>query len=225
MTSRKRIVVIDDHPLYRENLKSIIATDAEYEITAEAGSGIMGLQSIRKFKPDLALVDVSLPDQNGIALTREILTCSPGTRVLIVSMHSKIDVIIQAFRTGARGYIVKKSAADMLLKGMDQVLKGNYFMDPSVSRQVVKKLAKMPAAEKSTTGDAYESLSPREQEILVLLAEGLSMRHIADKLSISPGTAEAYRSRILRKLGIRGITELTRYAAKRGLIDIDPWNE
>ncbi len=225
MNPKKRIIIIDDHPLFREGLKSIIARETRYEVVGEAGTGNQGLQIVRERRPDLAIVDVSLPDQSGIELIRSIIQCSSNTLVLIVSMHSKIDYIVKAFQTGAMGYIVKESAGDMLLKGMDQVFQGNYFMDTSVSHQVVKKLVGLPAKETVADDAGYDTLTPREQEVLILLAEGLSTKQIADRLYISPKTAENHRSNIMHKLGLHTSIELVRYAAKLGLIDVDLWKE
>lgn len=225
MAQKHRIFIIDDHPLFREGLKSIIANEPRYEVIGEAGSGKEGIRKIRKLKPDAALVDVSLPDQSGIDLIREISSCCTQTRVIIVSMHSKIDYIVKAFQSGAMGYIVKESAADLLLKGMNQVLEGNYFMDPSVSHQVVKKLVGIPAEESAATDSGYDALTPREQEIMILLAEGLSARQAAGRLFISPKTVENHRASIMRKLGLHSTVEIIRYAAKLGLIDIDLWKE
>jgi DNA-binding NarL/FixJ family response regulator len=225
MNQKKRIMIIDDHPLFREGLKSIISKETRYEVVSEASTGSQGIQKIKELKPDLALVDVSLPDQSGIELIHEILQCSPQTIVLIVSMHSKIDYIVKAFQTGAMGYIVKESATDMLIKGMDQVLQGNYFMDTSVSHQVVKKLVGLPPKETVADDASYDTLTPREQEVVILLAEGLTMKQIADRLYISPKTAENHRSNIMHKLGLHSTIEVVRYAAKLGLIDIDLWKE
>jgi len=223
VSQKKRILIIDDHPLFREGLKRIIENTPKYEVVGEEGTGRQGLEMAKKLKPDIALVDVSLPDQSGIELIRNILKFSSETRILIVSMHSKVDYIVRAFQNGASGYLVKESAADMLLQGMDHVLKGDYFMDTKVSQKVVRKLVGIPKQNKIVGADSYDTLTPREQEIMVLLADGMSTNQIADKLFISPKTAENHRSSIMRKLDIHSTIELVRYAAKIGLIDMELW--
>jgi DNA-binding NarL/FixJ family response regulator len=223
MGQKKTILIVDDHPLLREGLKTIIADNAQLEVVGEAGNGRKALQMARKLKPDLVLLDISLPDQSGIQLTREIRSLLAETRIIIVSMHSKIDYITEAFQAGATGYVVKESASDRLLQGIDSVLKGNYFMDSSVSHKVVKKLMQFPEKEAKITDAAYDTLTPREQEVMVLLAEGLSSKEAAEKLFISPKTVENHRSNILRKLNLHSTIELVRYAARLGMIDVDLW--
>ena len=223
MVHKKTILIIDDHPLFREGLKAIIERDNRFEVIGEAGNGREGLRLAKELKPDLALVDMSLPDQSGIQLTRELKNASLKTRIMIITMHSKVDYIVKAFRAGATGYVVKESASERLLQGMDTVLKGEYFMDSSVSHKVVKKLMQFPEKGAKITDASYDTLTPREQEIMVLLAEGLSSKEIADKLFISPKTVDNHRSNIFRKLNLHSVIELIRYAARLGIIDVDLW--
>ena len=225
MVHKKTILIIDDHPLFREGLKAIIGRNHRFEVVGEAGNGREGLQMARELKPDLALVDMSLPDQSGIQLTHELKNVSPKTRIMIITMHSKTDYIVKAFQAGATGYVVKESASDRLLQGIDTVLKGEYFMDSSVSHKVIEKLMQFPEKEVKITDASYDTLTRREQEILVLLAQGLSSKQIAEKLFISPKTVENHRSNILRKLNLHSTLELVRYAARLGIIDVDLWRE
>ena len=223
MVHKKTILIIDDHPLFREGLKAIIERDNRFEVVGEAGNGREGLRLAKELKPDLALVDMSLPDQSGIQLTRELKNASLKTRIMMITMHSKVDYIVKAFQAGATGYVVKESASERLLQGMDTVLKGEYFMDSSVSHKVVKKLMQFPEKGAKITDASYDTLTPREQEIMVLLAEGLSSKEIADKLFISPKTVDNHRSNIFRKLNLHSVIELIRYAARLGIIDVDLW--
>jgi DNA-binding NarL/FixJ family response regulator len=222
---KKTILIVDDHPLVREGLKSILIPAIEYEVVGLAGNARDAIQMVQNLKPDLVLLDLGLPDKSGLELSREILSISPPTRILIVSMHSKVDYIVKAFQAGATGYMTKESATERLLQGIAQVLNGEYFMDSSVSHSVVKKLMQTPEKEMKIRDEAYETLTPREQEIMVLLAEGYSAKEAAAKLFISPKTVENHRTNIMNKLGLHSTLELVRYAARLGLVDVDLWKE
>ena len=225
MATKKTILIVDDHPLVREGLKSILKPATEYEVVGQAGKARQALHLVKSLQPDLVLLDLSLPDKSGLEICREIRNISPPTRILIVSMHSKVDYIVKAFQAGATGYMTKESATERLLGGIAHVLDGEYYMDGSVSHRVVEELMQTPDREMKITNAAYDTLTPREQEIMVLLAEGCSAREAAEKLFISPKTVENHRTNIMNKLGLRSTLELVRYAARLGLVDVDLWKE
>jgi DNA-binding NarL/FixJ family response regulator len=140
-------------------------------------------------------------------------------------MHSKVKYIVKAFQAGASGYVVKNSATERLLQGIEVVMKGECFMDSNVSQKVIGKLMNLPEKDGTISDAAYETLSPREQEVMVWLSQGLTAKQTADKLFISPKTVENHRTNILRKLDINSTLELVRYAARIGIIDVDLWKE
>jgi DNA-binding NarL/FixJ family response regulator len=216
-------VIVDDHPLFREGLKSIISRNPELELVGETGVGKEALRLAENLKPDMIVMDISLPDINGIELTRDIKELSPPTRVLIVSVHSKIDYITAAFQAGASGYVVKDAPSAKILQALELVSQGEYFLDASISYQVVKKLSEFPEQKAKTTDTFYSSLTTREQEIFRLLAEGLKIKDIADKLFISPKTVENHKTNIMAKLNLHSTLDLVRYAVKLGIIDVEYW--
>jgi len=223
MKRRKTLLIVDDHPLFREGLKAIIAQDERFVIVGETGDGEEALALAERLRPDLVLLDISLPGVNGIHLARSFSRMLPSARLLVVSMHSRTDYVIKAFRAGASGYVLKESAAEMLIKGLEAICRGERFLDDSlgVSRDLVESCDDGHA----TSDTAYGMLTPREQEILRLVAEGLSSRAIGEKLFISPKTVENHRANIMNKLDLHGTVELIRYAARLGVIDVDLWKE
>lgn len=225
MTKKTRILIIDDHPLFREGIKTIISREGRFEVVDEAGSGREGVEKATRIKPDVVLVDIGLPDESGMEVTRKIRKKLPDTRIMILSMHSKIDYIVEAFQAGATGYVVKESAADRLAHGLDAVASGEYFLDSSISQEVVAKLMQSPVKEAKVSDSGYGKLTAREQEIMRMLAEGRTKSDIADQLYISIKTVENHRTNIMRKLDIHNAMDLVRYAARLGLIDIDLWKE
>jgi len=160
MGNKKTILIVDDHALFREGLKAIIGRNPAYEVVGEAGRGDLALQMARSLKPDLMLVDISLPDQNGIEMALQLRKSQPKTAIMMVTMHSKVDYIVSAFKAGATGYVTKDSAPERLLQAMDVVLRGEYFLDSAVSQAVVQRLAGLKSNQASMSGAEYETLTP-----------------------------------------------------------------
>jgi len=225
LDNNKTVLIIDDHPLFRAGLRSILEGQQGLEIVGEAGSGDEGFEKAKDLNPDLVVMDISLPDKSGIEVTREIRSELPDTRITILSMHSKIDYIAEAFRAGATGYMGKESAAEKLVECLLAISKGNYFIDSSLSHKVVESLTKFGEHEAKITDRGYGTLTPREQQVLRLLAEGLSTKKIGEKLFISPKTVENHRANIMNKLEVHSTMELVRYAVRLGLIDVDLWKD
>lgn len=225
MKKKRQVLIIDDHPLFREGIKTIVSHNSGFEVVDEAGTGREGFEKANDLKPDVVLLDISLPDETGMEVARKIRHHLPRTRIMILSMHSKIDYIVEAFQSGATGYVVKESAAERLSEALDAVASGEYFLDSSISHEVIAKLMNSPVKEAKVSDAGYSKLTAREQEIMRMLAEGSSKGEIADQLCISIKTVENHRANIMRKLDIHSAMELVRYAARLGLIDVDLWKE
>jgi DNA-binding NarL/FixJ family response regulator len=225
MAQKKSALIVDDHPLFREGVKALIGKTPDFEVVGEAAAGEDALRMAKALKPAIVLMDISLPDQSGIDVTRQLRTLLPDTRVIILSMHSRVDLIAEAFQAGATGYVTKESASERLIQAMGTVSRGEYFLDSALSRSVVAKLMGSRGKSTGSTDMRYESLTRREQEVLRLLAEGLGAKKIAEKLFISPKTVENHRTNIMNKLDLHSTIELVRYAARLGLIDVDHWKE
>lgn len=223
MADKKKILIVDDHPFFRAGLKSFLITNPFFEIIGEAGSGKEALHLAKKIKSDMVILDISLPDKSGIEVACELKSLFPEILILMVSMHSRIDYITDAFKAGALGYLVKDSASEKLIEALETINRGDYYLDRSLSGKVVERLLRVPIKEAKITDQKYSSLSTREEQIFRLLAEGLPIKGIAEKLFISPKTVENHRAHIMEKLDLHSTLELIRYAIKIGLIDPDHW--
>lgn len=218
MGRNMRVLVVDDHPLFREGLRARIMRDSDFQVVEEAGTAADALRKAREFEPDLVVVDISLPDKNGIQLVREIQGLRREMRIMIVSMYSEIDYVLDALHAGAMGYVVKGSASERLVEGLEAVARGDHFLDSSLSSEIVKKLMELSPDGTTHPRDAYDTLTPRQQEIMRLLASGFSNKKISETLCISPKTVENHRSQIMEKLRLRNSVELGQFAASVGLV-------
>lgn len=218
MPTTNRIVIIDDHPLFRESTKQMLERLAAFEVVGMAGDASEGERLVMELKPDIAIVDLSLPDKSGIQLTRSLTTMVPGIKIVILSMHAKIDYIIKALRAGALCYVVKESVSKSLHDCLEAAANGEYYLDPALSQEIVPKLIDLTDQEEGGGDATYGALSPREQDVLRLVAQGKTTKDIADRLSISIKTVANHRMNIMTKLGLHNTAALVHYAAQLGLI-------
>lgn len=221
MSTPRRILIVDDHPLYRDGLRARLCSRPEFTVVGEAASCAEGLRMARELAPDLAVIDISLPDGSGIELTREMRASRPEMSVLIVSMHAKLDFIAAAFQAGASGYMSKESGGEGILQAIGTVLNGGQYLDGSLSPTVLRRLSDISGRKAKTMDASYGSLSQREQQVMRLLAEGLTPEEIAAKLFVSRKTVLNHRYAIMTKLGIKSPMAFVRHAARLGLIDMD----
>lgn len=225
MTRKSTVVIIDDHPLFRDGLKSIIGRDEEFRVAGEAGNGEDGILLIEKLKPDIVTVDIPLPDNDGIKLIERIKKSGISARAMVVSMNFESDYIYEAFNAGARGYMVKSAASENLMDGFHTILKGEYYLDHVIAQHVVKYMIKSSKRLIQISDTRYERLTEREQEITRLMAYGYSDNQIADKLGYNLNSITVSHEEIYKKLGIYNSVDLTRYASIIGLIDEDAWGK
>jgi two-component system response regulator NreC len=196
----------------------VLQSEPDFELVAEAGRGEEACRLAQELKPDVVIMDISLPDLSGIEATRRIKADRPETRVIGLTMHEEEPYVLELLKAGADGYIVKRSAAADLVQAIRTVMQGQAILDPVVTRAVVSGYVTRPANQLSDK-DEPSPLTPREREILILVAEGHTNAEIAKKLFISEKTVQTHRSNILDKLGIHDRTELVRYAIRIGLIE------
>jgi DNA-binding NarL/FixJ family response regulator len=220
MGQPKRLLLVDDHNLFREGLKMIIRRDSQFSVVGEAKDAEDGIRAALRLKPDIVLLDISLPGRGGIDLAREIRAKLPQTRIIIVSMFSRPDLVSEAVEAGAAGYVNKGSSPETLLHGIRVVADGQFYLDGAVSQELLAVLGDKGNKAEGVTNSEYAQLSSREQEVLRMIAEGIPSRDIAERLFISVKTVENHRSNILHKLGLKTTVDLVKYAARIGLIDI-----
>ena len=207
------IIVADDHKIMREALSYMLETQSDFQVLAGAGDGLEALQLMEKHKPDVLVVDMSMPGLSGLEVARQMKNVSPVTKVIVLSMHDAESYVVDALGAGAAAYVLKKSSSKELILAIRQALAGHLYLSPSLNERAIQ--AYIQRAQDSRGGDPYDALTPREREVFQLAAEGLSNPQIADRLSLSPRTVEMHRANLMKKLGLNSQTELVKYAVKR----------
>ncbi|MDD4889384.1 MAG: response regulator transcription factor [Phycisphaerae bacterium] len=209
-----RIIIADDHTLMRQGLRALISAQPGMEVIAEAGDGRTTVSLAKDLSPDVIIMDISMPDLNGIEATRQITESSKTIKVIGLSMHSDRRFVAQVLKSGASGYLLKDCAFDELTRAIQAVMTDQTYLSPGIAGPVVEDYLRKIAS--SDTGD-NSVLSQREREVLQLLAEGRTTKQIATELQVSGKTIETHRRRIMDKLSIFSVAELTKYAIREGL--------
>ncbi len=207
-------IIADDHEIVRRGLRGVLEHESAIRVVAEAPDGLAAAGLVEKHKPQLLVLDLNLPRLHGIEVLRRARTGSPHTKVIVLSMHSDEPYVVEALRAGASAYVLKGSESQEISRALKEVLAGRRFLGATLSDRAIDALVAKPA----DTSDPLHALTPRERMVLQLAAEGTSNPEIAEKLFISPRTAETHRTNLLRKLGLQTQTDLVRFAIRKGLI-------
>ncbi len=214
-----RVLIADDHKIMLAGLRSLLEKQTDFEVVGEAENGRKAVQMAQEKTPDVVVMDVSMPDLNGIEATMQIVESLPGTRVIALSMHSDKRFVMGMLRAGASGYLLKDCASQELANAIVQVAGGKKYLSPEITGVVIDDFLLGGSSEEVTT--AASPLSPREREVLQLIAEGWSTKQIASHLYVSIKTIETHRRQIMRKLDLHAIADLTKYAIREGLTSIE----
>jgi len=210
------VLLADDHTLIRAGLRMVIEAQPGLSVVGEAGNGREAVAMAQALKPDVAVMDIGMPSLNGIEAARQIRAALPDTQVVILSMHSDEGYVLRALKAGAKAYLLKDSAEADLARAIHAAAAGKSFFSPAVGKVLLEDY--MRKLQRTGLEDSYELLSPREREILQLVAEGNSSKEIADLLNLSVYTVETHRARVMQKLNLRGIPELILYAVRKGIV-------
>ena len=214
-----RILLADDHVIFREGMRSLLAREPDIEVVGGAENGRETVRLARELTPDVVVMDITMPDLNGMEATRQIKKEIPDTKVLCLSMHSDRRYVLDMFRAGVSGYLLKNCAYKELSQAIHSVAANQVYISPQIAHIVVNEsIAQQPPAESSV----QSILTPREREVLQLIAEGRNTKQMALSMHLSTKTIEAHRRRLMKKLKIRSVAELTKYAVSEGLTSPEP---
>jgi len=211
-----RIVLADDHTIIRSGLRLLLDQQSDFQVVGEASDGREAVELISKLHPEVAVLDIGMPQLNGIEATRQIASQEPDTKVVILSMHADEGYVLRALKAGARAYILKNSAEADLIRAVRTVADGKSFFSPVISKMLLEDYVRQ--IRDKHVEDSYDLLTPREREVLQLLAEGRTNKEVANLLHLSVYTVDAHRGNILQKLNLHGVPEMILYAVRKGII-------
>ena len=212
------VVLADDHTIVRDGLRALLEADPEIRVVGNAADGRQVVSQVQELQPDVVIMDISMPELNGIDATRKILQSSPQVRVIILSMLGTADHVFHALQAGARGYLLKESAGREVMDAVQTVYAGEMYFSRPITQTLVNDYLQQ---RDETQKGSLETLSLREHEILCLVVEGKTSAAIGKSLNLSPKTVESYRSRMMQKLGVSDMAELIKFAIKHGMISLD----
>jgi DNA-binding NarL/FixJ family response regulator len=213
-----RVVLADDHTIVRDGLRALLEANPEIKVVGDAANGRQVVDKVRELEPDVVIMDISMPELNGIDATRQVLEASPQVRVIILSMSGTADHVFHALQAGVRGFLLKESAGREVMEAVQSVYAGEMYFSRPITHTLINDYMQNRV---ETQSGSLESLSMRENEIFCLVVEGKTSAEIGKSLNLSPKTVESYRSRMMQKLGIADLPELIKFAIKHGLISLD----
>ena len=214
-----RLVLADDHAMLREGLKSLIAKEPDFEVVGEADNGKAIAELARKTGAHIVVMDVAMPDLNGIEATRKLVKISPNVKVVVLSGHANGEFVREMLKAGASAYVLKSRAYEELVRAIREVVKGKKYLSPDIAQGVVDAYVEISSS--MSANPAFVTLTDRERESLQLIAEGKSTKEVADFLGVSVKTIETHRHNIMEKLNLHSVAELTKYAIREGLTSVD----
>ena len=212
------IILADDHPIVRRGLRSVLEAEKNFSLIGEAGDGLEAVRMVENLQPDILITDMMMPGLTGLEVTRQVRYRVPKTKIIILSMHASESYVLEALRNGANGYVLKDTVSEELVEAIRDVIAGRRYLSSQLSERAIETYI---LKAESTPEDSYDSLTTREREVLKLAAEGSTNNEIAERLFISPRTAETHRANLMKKLALSNHTELIRYAIRRGVLSLD----
>jgi len=215
---KTKILIADDHTIFRQGLKMLLEQEDDMEVVGEAGNGLEALDLAKKLKPEVLLLDIAMPEMDGVQVAQKLKKILPEIKVIVLTTHAEDQFIFEFLKLGVSGYVLKDSASQELIYSIRKSKDGMAFIDPSISKKVMEKFTQVTGGKKDFID--YGKLSDREKEVLQIVAEGNSNKEVAEKLYISPKTVENHKANIMKKLNIHDRVGLTKFALRLGLIDL-----